>query len=286
MPHTFLRQTFFWLVALIGAVLPQTLRGQDTQVIIRGVVVDADSAQGLPSVHLRAKNANRGGVTDLQGQFNVRVNATDTIIFTSVGYAPFTLVPADSTSESLRRLAIRMKPQITVLDEVKFKDYGDITKYIRREYDSTVDLRRPKGKPLFERAEPKERKAVQVGAGPTGARLEGAVTAFANLFNDVFQQRKKLKEIQAQEAAQAEQQALRVEMTDRYHRLILSAAALSEQDLRRFTEQYMPSPALLLSMTDYQVTAQIVEHLREFRPQDKLLEDILRSGKFEGDNQP
>ena len=253
---------------------------------IQGVAVDADSSQTLPSVHLRAKYANRGGVTDLQGRFNVRVGATDTIMFTSVGYAPFTLVPADSTSESLRRLVIQMKPQITVLDEVKFKDYGDITKYIRREYDSTVDLRRPKGKPLFERTEPKERKAVQVGVGPSGARLEGAVTAFANLFNDDFQQRKKLEEIQAQEAAQARQRVIREEMTDRYHQLVLTAATLNEDDLRRFTDQYMPPPTLMLSMTDYQVTAQIVEHLRAFDSQDERLEDILRSGKFEGENQP
>ena len=32
-----------------------------------------------------------------------------------------------------------------------------------------------------------------MGAGPNGARLEGAVTAFANLFNDEFQQKKKVK---------------------------------------------------------------------------------------------
>lgn len=282
MPNLFLRISFSWFTLLLLAMLPQTVRGQDDpRLVIRGVVVDADSSQALPSVHLRIQHTRRGGVTDARGRFNTRVNPTDTLVFTSVGYAPFVLVPADSTEQRRQNLVIRMKPQVTVLEEVKFKDYGDITKYIRREYDTTVDLRRPRGKPLFEKPEPKEQKAVQTGVSPNGARLEGAVTAFANLFNDEFQQKKKLKELLAQEEAQAQQEAVRRAMTERYQAMVLEAAALNEADLRQFTGQYMPPPYALLEMNDYQVMEGIVEGLKHFGATDIFLDELLRTGRFE-----
>ena len=274
-------------IILLAILCPTLLFGQEQEkVIIAGVVVDADSAQALPSVHLRVRNTALGGVTGADGRFKTRVHPNDTLVFSSVGYEPFVLVPGDSSSERLTQLVIRMAPQVTLLEEVKIKEYVDITKYIRREYDTTVDMRKPQGTPLFERQKPKERKAVQMSAGPTGARLEGAVTAFANLFSSEFQQQKKLKELQALEEGQAQQQAMREAMTERYQAMVLTVADLSEADLERFVEAYMPYPATLLGMNDYEVMEGIMVNLKKFESQEAFLEELLDKGTFEKKRNP
>ena len=269
----------FLLLMILG---PTWLFGQEeTRVVIQGIVVDADSAQVLPSVHLRVRHTSLGGVTGEDGRFKTRVQPTDTLVFTSVGYQPRVLVPADSASERLTRLVIRMQPQITMLEEVKIKEYIDITKYIRRDYDTTVNMRRTQGTPLFEKPEPTEQRAVRLGSGTNGASLEGAVTAFANLFSSEFQQKKKVKELLAIEEAQTQQRAVRRAMTERYQAMVLTAADLSPADLQNFTTTYMPPPFAMTNMSDYEVMEGIVLNLRQFKSQEAFLEDLLETGTFE-----
>lgn len=251
-------------------------------VVIEGVVVDADSAFILESVHLRVLNTNRGGVTRPDGRFKTRIARQDTLMFSRVGYQPYALVVADSTIERLRRLTIRMRPQITMLNEVRVREYGDITKYIRREYDTTVDMRRPRGEPLFERKARVEQKGVQMGVGPNGATLDGAITAFANLFNSEYQQKKKVRELLEQEEVQTQQNALREAMTRRYKTLARSVTSLTAGELDQLTASHMPPPYLMREMSDYEVTTVIIEGLRTFDRQDKFLNELLEKGAFEG----
>ncbi len=250
--------------------------------MIRGVVVDADSLQPLPLVHLRVLNTNLGGVTSETGRFNTRVHPQDTLVFSSVGYQPYLLIPADSTLKRLTKLVIRMQPQTTMLDEVRVREYGDITKYIRREYDSTVDMRRPRGEPMFERKPRAEQKAVQVGVGPNGATLDGAVTAFANLFSSEYQQKKKVKELVAQQEAQTQQRELRQAMTQRYQTLARLVTNLSASELEQLTASHMPPPYRMRQMSDYEVTTGIIQGLRTLDTQEDFLKRLLKTGTFEG----
>ncbi len=245
-------------------------------------MVDADSTYALGSVHLRVLNSNRGGVTQTNGRFKTRIVRQDTLLFTRVGYQPYALIVADSTDRQLRQLIIRMLPQITMLQEVRVQEYGDITKYIRRDYDSTVNMRRPRGEPMFARKPRAEEKAVQVGVGPNGATLDGAVTAFANLFSSEYQQKKKVKELVAQQEAQTQQRTLREAMTHRYQALALAVSNLSASELQQLTASHMPPPYALQGMSDYEVTTGIIQGLRSLNTQDEFLEDLLKTGTFEG----
>ncbi|WKN29815.1 carboxypeptidase-like regulatory domain-containing protein [Porifericola rhodea] len=273
-----------WLLCAVLFVIPLlAVAQQEERVLLEGIVLDADSLQVLPSVHVRITNSGLGGVTEADGRFRLRVNPDDSVVFSSVGYKPYLIVPSDSTEESLRKLIIRMKPQVTVLEEVRFKDYQDLSKYIRREYDTTVDLRRPKGKPLFEDQEPEDRPAVSTIGGMHGANLEGGLTALANLFSSEFQQKKKLEEILKIEEEEKRQQSLKEAMTERYRAMVLTAAALTEPDLQRFTDKYMPHPLKMMNMNDYDLMAEIVLHLQAFETEADALDKLLKEGVFEGE---
>ncbi len=277
------------LLGLLGLwlALPLVAWGQETdKVIITGIVVDADSLHPLPSVHVRAKNTNLGAVTELDGRFNMRVPANDSIVFSIVGYKSYLIVPADSTEAALSNLTIKMIPRVYELSGVKVKEYVDITKYIRRTYDRSIDMRKSKGTPLFEEKEPVKKNAVGFSNNYDlkPANLEGAVTAFANLFNDEFQQTKKLNKILAMEELEKKQQSSREVMTEKFQAMVLFVADLSYSELLQFTDYYMPDPSLMVEMTDYGLAEGILLDLEQFKPaakKDKVtLEQQLKEASF------
>ena len=63
-------------------------RIKDSVVQLYGVVMTADSLQGLPSVSITIKGQNRGTITNGQGVFSIVVLKGDMIEFTSVGFKP------------------------------------------------------------------------------------------------------------------------------------------------------------------------------------------------------
>ncbi|MBC7903872.1 MAG: carboxypeptidase-like regulatory domain-containing protein [Gemmatimonadaceae bacterium] len=61
---------------------------KDSVVQLYGVVMTADSLQGIPAVSVVVKGQNRGTITNDQGVFSIVVLKGDKVEFSSVGYKP------------------------------------------------------------------------------------------------------------------------------------------------------------------------------------------------------
>ena len=69
---------------------------KDSVVQLYGVVMTADSLQGIPAVSIMVKGQNRGTITNDQGVFSIVVLKGDKVEFTSIGYKPKLVeIPAD-----------------------------------------------------------------------------------------------------------------------------------------------------------------------------------------------
>jgi hypothetical protein len=73
--------------------IPCTLRAQfdqlkDSVITFYGVVMTADSLQGIPSVSIVVKGQGRGTLSNEQGVFSIAVLRGDQIEFSSIGYKP------------------------------------------------------------------------------------------------------------------------------------------------------------------------------------------------------
>jgi hypothetical protein len=69
---------------------------KDSVVQLYGVVMTADSLQGIPSVSIIVRGQNRGTMTNDQGVFSIVVLKGDEIEFTSIGYKPkLVTIPRD-----------------------------------------------------------------------------------------------------------------------------------------------------------------------------------------------
>ena len=84
---------YFFILVFI---LPMSAKAQfetfkDSVVQLYGLVMTADSLQGLPAVSVVVKGQNRGTITNDRGVFSIVVLKGDQVEFTSVGYKPVTV---------------------------------------------------------------------------------------------------------------------------------------------------------------------------------------------------
>ncbi len=82
-----------YLLYLVVLSAPCSLRAQfdklkDSVVQFYGVVMTADSLQGIPSVSIVVKGQHRGTLSNEQGVFSIVVMKGDEIEFSSIGYKP------------------------------------------------------------------------------------------------------------------------------------------------------------------------------------------------------
>lgn len=83
-----------------------------SQQVIQATVVDKDSGQPVPFASIGIAGTSRGTSTNLNGQFSLSVNASDSIKITCVGYESLTLHPDKVTA------IIVLAPVATHLSEV------------------------------------------------------------------------------------------------------------------------------------------------------------------------
>jgi hypothetical protein len=109
----FIPYFFFLFFAVPASVKAQFENYKDSVVQLYGVVMSADSLQGLPSVSIMVKGRNQGTMTNEQGVFSIVVLKGDQLEFTSVGYKP-KLVTIPKNLEGNQQSMIQLMVQDTV----------------------------------------------------------------------------------------------------------------------------------------------------------------------------
>ena len=109
----FIPYFFFLLFTVPASVKAQFETYKDSVVQLYGVVMSADSLQGLPSVSIMVKGRNQGTLTNDQGVFSIVVLKGDQIEFTSVGYKP-KLVTIPKNLDGNQQSMIQLMVQDTV----------------------------------------------------------------------------------------------------------------------------------------------------------------------------
>ena len=80
--------TFLFAIGTPFVATAQFEKLKDSVVQLFGVVMTADSLQGIPSVSVVVRGQNRGTMTNEQGVFSIVVMKGDQIEFSSIGYKP------------------------------------------------------------------------------------------------------------------------------------------------------------------------------------------------------
>lgn len=85
-----------------------------SQTATRVIVIDSISFEALPAVFVRVKNTKTSFLAEPTGIFTLKTKPTDTLLISHVGYYE-AIVPLMFEEDAIM---IRMRPKITLLDEV------------------------------------------------------------------------------------------------------------------------------------------------------------------------
>ncbi len=91
-----------------------SLSARSQTVTIRGIVVDSLSLASLADISIKIKGTNKGTFSTTNGSFYIQASATDTLLFSSIGYKELEYPLFDNEDEVL----IRLKENYTLLKEV------------------------------------------------------------------------------------------------------------------------------------------------------------------------
>ena len=89
-------------------------KGFAQNITVSGEVLDGETKGTLPSVNVRVKGTNQGGVTNLQGIYTLaKVNPTAVLVFSFMGYKP-----QEISLNGRTQLNVTLTPDYGNLDEV------------------------------------------------------------------------------------------------------------------------------------------------------------------------
>lgn len=109
-------------------VIPTVAGWADTAIVVTGKVKD-EKAQPLPGVTITVKGRNRGVATDANGNFTLRTDKTDSLVFKAIGFAPVTLSAGNNLSNVI------LSSSTTNLNDIVVVGYGSQT---RRDLTGTI----------------------------------------------------------------------------------------------------------------------------------------------------
>lgn len=87
--------------------------------IVTGKVTSSEDGTPIPGVNILVKNTATGSVTDVDGNYNISVQETDMLVFSSIGYTTQE-IPASGRSV----IDVALAPDIQSLSEVVIVGYG------------------------------------------------------------------------------------------------------------------------------------------------------------------
>lgn len=93
------------------------------QQVVTGIVTDASTQQTLPGVSVYVSGTTQGTATGLDGNFILRINDGESIVFSFVGYKTQTIVFEEQTT-----LNIALEADIANLEEAVIIGYGSVKK--------------------------------------------------------------------------------------------------------------------------------------------------------------
>ena len=92
--------------------------GQSNLLTVTGKVTDADTKEALPGVSIAVKGTSTGTVTDVNGDFSIKVEQGKTLVFSFVGYT------SQEVKVSKANINVSLKPSDLALEEVVVVGYG------------------------------------------------------------------------------------------------------------------------------------------------------------------
>ena len=245
----------FFVLALLLVIAKDRLLAQqsysDTEEMLAGKIIDKETREELPGVHILNKTKRKGTVTDIDGNFYIKVSATDTLIFSYVGYSQHFFIWQDSARDKTQnRTIIQLSKSMVELEPVKVFAYKN-----ERDFkNAIIDLELPEENPVEIQIDgyyygPK--KPVKPGVG-------SPVSFLANKFGKRAKMEREFNEVKKQDEYKSY-------LNSKYNREIVSRiTGLRDKELDSFMQYCTLSDNFIDGANEYDIIVAINKCYKDF----------------------
>lgn len=229
-----------------------------TDVQLKGRVIDGQTREPVPYVHIYTQSLSHGTTTDEQGYFNIMINPKDTLVFSAVGFDKYLFSLKQEEIRSYYEVVIEMDFKSYQLEPVKVTAYKDIESF--KQDVLKLDI-------------PTEKKNIELQlpgvmdytfTGDEKMVIRGPITALYNKFSKEARERRKLEAFKKQTGVQKI-------IDSKYNiEVVKNVTKLNEEGARRFMEWCRFEEEFLIKATEYELTVAMLKCLEEFPKPDTV----------------
>ena len=233
---------------------------------IKGKVTDNSSKEPVPFVHIYNPKTNTGTFTDLYGQFSITSAVGDTILFSAVGYAKYSLVLKEDLEEVY--LEINLDTQAMELKPVRVFAYRDLESLKRAIVNMDLPAQEKKGLDLNL---PKVTAAPSVtndGTMGGGVVMRGALSGAINALG----LNKKYNELQKLEKLRMEDRRKKLADAKYNAEVVRRWTGLEGKSLDSFMEFCQLNEDFVIDASEYELAVAVHQCLGEYR-EEQLIEE-------------
>lgn len=164
--------------------------GQDKPVEVIGEIIDSESKEPVPYVHIINTSTHEGTASNTEGRFWIKINPKDTLLFSAIGFETYQFVINDHLESNRLLLTIELSESTLELETVKVFAYRDEQALKQAILNTKVPLQEAK-------------KTIELPGFYYGPKKEwknkvynSPLTAIANVFSKEVKEQKKLATVQ------------------------------------------------------------------------------------------
>lgn len=238
-----------------------TAFSQNDRLLIYGKIsVDSLSQE---NIHIVNKNAKKGTVTNIHGEFQIPVKVSDTLLFSAIQFEYKELIISVKEIKE-QKLLVSLKARINELDEVELKQH-DLSGYLKSDIENaslknhvdefTLDLPNAGKAPITE-VDFINRNINFYSKGGTITKLYGWISG----------EKKKLKNLRTLETEKMALNNIRKLITDAY---FIETLSIKKEDISMFVEYCKPKGILKLYKENkkMEVIDILIEESKNFKRQ-------------------
>ncbi len=246
---------YFMKLALTTVLLLITAVGftQQHNVEIIGEIVDSESKEAIPYVHIVNKNTGQGTASNTEGRFWINMSPADTLIFSAIGFESYQFRLNEQITTDKLVVTIELSQSTLELEAVKVFAFKDEYALKRALIDAEVS---PEEDTKQLQLPGVKRSARPVNGG--GVAVGGPLTALGNLFSKERKETKKMETLQ-------QEYNLYKNIESKYNpRVVMDITGLPEDKVEDFMNFCKIDDGYIRKATEYELAVVVNRCLVDF----------------------
>jgi len=235
---------------------------EDSKITLNGEIVDAVDNSPVPFVHIINTSTAQGTASNIEGRFTIQMLATDTLMFSAIGFEKYIFTLSDDVDTKSINMTIVLDASSMELEPVKIFAYKDEHSFKR----AIIEMDLPEEKP----------KRMQLDGFYYGPRKESKISALSPISFIASRVSKRAIEKRKYAKVTAEYDKWIANVYNKYNpQFVQEVTGLPDDKVEDFMKFCKLGVSFIALSSEYEVVVAIQKCLGEYASSD-IPSDTLR----------